>query len=56
MDELVMERAYQQEVVEIGAASVLPPPDVMRLGELTRSASRKSALEIPVPELPYHPG
>jgi hypothetical protein len=49
VDELVVKRADKKKVVEISAAPMLPPPDVMRLGELAGSASRETALEIPIP-------
>lgn len=53
--QLVVERAHEEQVVQIGPASVLPPHDVMGLGEATRAAARKPALGVPVPELAHHP-
>jgi hypothetical protein len=50
-----MEAAHEGEVVRVGSATVLPPHDVMGLGELPGAASREGALSIAVAELPNHP-
>jgi len=40
-----MERAHQQQVVQVGPASLLPSHDVMGLGESARPAPRKPAFQ-----------
>src|SRR6266545_977032 len=53
--ELVMERAYQQQVVQVGPASLIPPHDVMGLSESACPAPEELALAVPVLELAHHP-
>ncbi len=52
----VMEAAHQDQVVQLGATAVLPPPDVVGLGESAGSAGGEGAFPVPVPELADHPG
>ena len=52
----VVEEAQEDEVVEVGPASVPPPDDVMCLGEPTRPASGEPALAVAVAEQPHHRG
>src|SRR4029077_4398252 len=54
--ELVVKRAHQHQVVEIGSAPLLPPSDVVRLGEAIGPAARELASGVAVPELAPHPG
>jgi hypothetical protein len=55
MDESMMERAYEQEVAQVGAAPVPPPHDVVGLGESSRSAPGEPTLTIVVADLTEHP-
>jgi hypothetical protein len=54
VNQLVVERAHQDQVVQVGPAFVLPQHDVMGLGEPAGPASGKGALPVPVPELTEH--
>src|SRR5438093_2994435 len=53
--ELVMERADQEQIVEVGSAAVSPPRDVVGLREPPRAATRESAFAVAVADLPHHP-
>lgn len=55
VDESMMERADQQEVVHIRAAPVPPPHDVVGLGESSRAAPGEPALAVAVADLAQHP-
>jgi hypothetical protein len=55
VDQPVMERAQEDQVVQIGAASTLPPDDVVGLGESARPAPREPTLGVAVPQLAKHP-
>jgi hypothetical protein len=55
VDEPMMERADQQEVVQVRAAPVPPPHDVVGLGESSRSAPGEPALAVAVADLAEHP-
>jgi hypothetical protein len=55
VDEPMMERADQEEVIEVGAAPVPPPHDVVGLGECSRSAPRESTLAVAEADLAEHP-
>jgi hypothetical protein len=54
VNELVMKRAYEHEVLELGLASVTAPYDVMGLSEPASSAPWEPAFTVPVPELAHH--
>ncbi len=51
-----MEETHQHEVVQIGGAALLPPHDVVRLRESSRSAAREAALDVAITELTHHGG
>lgn len=55
VDELVVEQAREDQVVEIGGSASGPPPDVMGLRPSSRGAARKGASPVPVAQLAHHP-
>ena len=55
VDQPMVERADEDEVLEIGRAALRPPDDVVRLGEAARPAAREDTSAITVSELPQHP-
>jgi hypothetical protein len=55
VDEPMMERADQQEVVQVRAAPMPPPHDVVGLGESSRPAPGEPALSVAVADLAQHP-
>jgi hypothetical protein len=52
VDQSVMERADEDEVVEIAPAAISPPHDVVSLGEPRRTAAREPTLTVAVTDLP----
>src|SRR5207247_4749781 len=56
VNQLVVERADQHEVVQIGGTAIAPPPDVVSLGEPSGSTAREAALPGAVADLADHPG
>jgi hypothetical protein len=55
VDESMMERADQQEVVQVRSAAMPPPHDVVGLGKSSRPAPGEPALAVPVADLAEHP-
>jgi hypothetical protein len=55
VDEPVVERAHEHQVLEVRPPSLFPPDDVVRLGEALGAAPRKAALAVPVLEVSDHP-
>jgi hypothetical protein len=55
VDQLVVERTDEREVVERGTSTIAPPHDVMNLGESTGTAAWEGASLVPIPDLPEHP-
>src|SRR5439155_11179035 len=55
VDEPVMERADEQQIIEVRAAAVAPPHDMVSLGEPARAAAGEPALAVAIPDLTDHP-
>jgi hypothetical protein len=55
VDQLVVERTDEREVVERGSSTVAPPHDVVSLRESTGTAAWERASLVPIPDLPEHP-
>jgi hypothetical protein len=55
VDEPVMERADQHQVVEVRSPTLVPPDDVVGLREASRATSGESALAVPVLQVSNHP-
>src|SRR5437899_3345029 len=52
----MMERADQNQVVEVGSSAVPPPSNVVRVRESPSSTTGEGALLVAVAELSHHPG
>src|SRR5262245_23031752 len=55
VDEPVMERADEHQVLEVRSPTLFPPNDVMGLRESFGAAGREAALAVPVLQVPNHP-
>jgi hypothetical protein len=51
----MVERADQGEVLELRSTAVVPPPDVVRLGESSHPTAREATLAIAIRHLAEHP-
>src|SRR3990170_2913122 len=55
VDEPVVERADQHEVVQVGPAAVTPPADVVSFDEPAGAAAGETALAVAIANLAHHP-
>ena len=55
VDELVVERPDEEQVRQVGAATIAPLSEVMGLGESPSAASGESTFAVPVANLTNHP-